>query len=59
MLWSLSRAELAREFDRVLVFADGHLVEEGWFDELERGSRSRSHAWWDIVVGRPAARRKW
>ena len=37
---SLSRAELAREFDRVLVFADGHLVEEGWFDELERGSKA-------------------
>jgi len=36
VLWSLSRAELAREFDRVLVFADGQLVEEGKFEELER-----------------------
>ncbi|MGE5170208.1 MAG: ATP-binding cassette domain-containing protein, partial [Rudaea sp.] len=36
VLWSLSRAELAREFDRVLVFSDGQLVEEGRFDELER-----------------------
>jgi ABC-type multidrug transport system fused ATPase/permease subunit len=35
-LWSLSRAELARQFDRVLVFSDGQLVEEGRFDELER-----------------------
>jgi len=36
ILWSLSRPELAREFDRVLVFADGQLVEEGRFDELHR-----------------------
>jgi putative ABC transport system ATP-binding protein len=36
VLWSLSRADLAREFDRVLVFADGQLVEEGKFEELER-----------------------
>jgi ABC-type multidrug transport system fused ATPase/permease subunit len=36
VLWSLSRAELARQFDRVLVFSDGQLVEEGRFDELER-----------------------
>jgi ABC-type polar amino acid transport system ATPase subunit len=35
VLWSLSRPELAREFDRVLVFADGQLVEEGRFDELQ------------------------
>jgi hypothetical protein len=26
-LWALSRAEHAREFDRVLVFDEGHLVE--------------------------------
>jgi ABC-type multidrug transport system fused ATPase/permease subunit len=36
VLWALSRAELAREFDRVLVFADGRLVEEGPFEELHR-----------------------
>jgi len=36
VLWSLSRIELAREFDRVLVFAEGQLVEEGKFEELER-----------------------
>lgn len=40
VLWSLSRAELAREFDRVLVFADGQLVEEGPFEELERGGKA-------------------
>ena len=40
VLWSLSRAELAREFDRVLVLAEGQLVEEGSFDELERGGKA-------------------
>jgi ABC-type multidrug transport system fused ATPase/permease subunit len=40
VLWTLSRAELAREFDRVLVFADGLLVEEGRFEELERGGKT-------------------
>ena len=40
VLWSLSRAELAREFDRVLVFADGQLVEEGKFDELHREGKA-------------------
>jgi putative ABC transport system ATP-binding protein len=40
VLWSLSRPELAREFDRVLVFADGQLVEEGPFEELEREGRT-------------------
>ncbi len=40
VLWTLSRAELAREFDRVLVFADGQLVEEGSFDELERDGKA-------------------
>ena len=59
MRWSLSRAELAREFDRVLVFAGGHLVEEGWFDKLERGSKAARTPGGMIVVGRPAARRKW
>ena len=40
VLWSLSRPELAREFDRVLVFADGQLVEEGRFDELHREGKA-------------------
>jgi len=40
VLWSLSRADLAREFDRVLVFADGQLVEEGRFDELHRDGKA-------------------
>ena len=40
VLWALSRAELAREFDRVLVFADGHLVEEGKFEELEHAGNA-------------------
>ena len=37
---SLSRPELAREFDRVLVFAEGQLVEEGRFDELHREGKA-------------------
>ena len=40
VIWSLSRPELAREFDRVLVFAEGHLVEEGRFDELEQSGKA-------------------
>jgi ABC-type phosphate/phosphonate transport system ATPase subunit len=40
VIWSLSRPELAREFDRVLVFADGRLVEEGRFDDLEREGKA-------------------
>jgi len=40
VLWTLSRAELAREFDRVLVFAEGQLVEEGSFEQLERGGKA-------------------
>jgi ABC-type multidrug transport system fused ATPase/permease subunit len=40
VLWTLSRAELARGFDRVLVFADGHLVEEGRFDDLVRAGNA-------------------
>jgi len=40
VLWTLSRAELAREFDRVLVFVDGQLAEEGRFEELERGGKA-------------------
>jgi putative ABC transport system ATP-binding protein len=40
VLWSLSRADLAREFDRVLVFAEGQLVEEGPFAKLEREGKA-------------------
>ena len=40
VIWSLSRPELAREFDRVLVFAEGRLVEEGRFDELEQSGKA-------------------
>jgi ABC-type multidrug transport system fused ATPase/permease subunit len=40
VLWSLSRPELAREFDRVLVFADGQLLEEGRFDDLHRDGKA-------------------
>ena len=40
VLWALSRAELAREFDRVLVLADGQVVEEGRFEELERDGKT-------------------
>jgi ABC-type multidrug transport system ATPase subunit len=40
VLWSLSRPKLAREFDRVLVFADGELVEEGGFEELHREGKA-------------------
>jgi ABC-type branched-subunit amino acid transport system ATPase component len=43
VMWALARAELAREFDRVLVFAEGHLVEEGKFDDLERADSALSH----------------
>ncbi len=36
VIWALGRADLAREFDRVFVLDDGHLVEEGPFAELEQ-----------------------
>jgi len=36
VVWALGRADLARAFDRVLIFDDGRLVEEGSFAELER-----------------------
>jgi len=36
VVWALGRADLAREFDRVLVFDHGHLLEEGRFAELEK-----------------------
>ena len=36
VVWALGRADLAREFDRVLVLDDGRLVEQGSFTELEQ-----------------------
>jgi putative ABC transport system ATP-binding protein len=44
VVWSLGRADLAREFDRVLVFDNAHLVEEGKFDELEHAGNALSRA---------------
>ena len=35
VVWALGRADLAREFDRVLVLDNGRLVEQGTFAELE------------------------
>lgn len=34
VVWALGRADLAAEFNRVLVFKEGRLVEQGTFDEL-------------------------
>jgi ABC-type multidrug transport system fused ATPase/permease subunit len=36
VVWALGRADLAREFDRVFVFDDARLVEQGPFEQLER-----------------------
>jgi energy-coupling factor transporter ATP-binding protein EcfA2 len=36
VVWALGRADLGRRFDRVFVFDDGRLVEEGRFADLER-----------------------
>jgi ABC-type multidrug transport system fused ATPase/permease subunit len=36
LVWSLHRAGLARNFDRVLVMSGGALVEQGRFNELEQ-----------------------
>jgi len=36
VVWALGRADLAQEFDRVLVFDDGRLAEQGTFAELAR-----------------------
>ncbi len=36
VVWALGRADLAREFDRVLVLDDGRLIEQGTFAELEK-----------------------
>jgi ABC-type multidrug transport system fused ATPase/permease subunit len=35
VVWALGRADLAREFDRVIVLDDGRLVEQGRFEDLE------------------------
>ena len=35
VVWALGRADLAREFDRVLVLDSGRLVEQGTYAELE------------------------
>ncbi|MEP7064060.1 MAG: ABC transporter ATP-binding protein [Betaproteobacteria bacterium] len=44
VVWSLGRADLAREFNRVLVLDGGRLVEEGKFDELEHAGNALSRA---------------
>ena len=36
LVWILHRASLARHFDRILVMADGRLVEQGSYSELDR-----------------------
>jgi putative ABC transport system ATP-binding protein len=36
LVWALQRASLARRFDRVLVMAEGRVVEQGTFAELDR-----------------------
>jgi len=40
IVWSLQRARLASAFDRVLVMEQGHLVDQGPYDELERTKSS-------------------
>ncbi|HVE50142.1 MAG TPA: ABC transporter ATP-binding protein, partial [Casimicrobiaceae bacterium] len=41
VLWALGRTELAKEFDRVLVFEDGQVVEEGGYEQLEGGALAK------------------
>ncbi|MBV9523978.1 MAG: ABC transporter ATP-binding protein [Alphaproteobacteria bacterium] len=36
LVWALHRASLARHFERVIVMADGRIVEQGSFAELDR-----------------------
>jgi ABC-type multidrug transport system fused ATPase/permease subunit len=36
LVWVLHRASLARHFERILVMADGRLVEQGSFAELDK-----------------------
>jgi len=40
VVWALGRADLAREFDRVIVLDDGRLVEQGPFGELEHAGNA-------------------
>lgn len=40
VVWALGRADLAREFDRVLVLDEGRLIEQGSFVELERSGNA-------------------
>jgi ABC-type multidrug transport system fused ATPase/permease subunit len=40
VVWTLGRADLAREFDRVIVLDDGRLVEQGPFAELEHAGNA-------------------
>jgi putative ABC transport system ATP-binding protein len=42
VVWALGRVDLASEFDRVLVFDDGRLTEEGTFAELSRAGSGLS-----------------
>jgi putative ABC transport system ATP-binding protein len=44
VVWALGRADLARHFDRVLVFDGAHLVEQGPFGELEQNGSALSRA---------------
>jgi energy-coupling factor transporter ATP-binding protein EcfA2 len=44
VVWALGRADLAREFDRVLVFDGAHLVEQGSFTDLEHAGNALSRA---------------
>jgi len=34
LIWSLSRGDLAKRFDHVLVMRQGRIVEQGAYDEL-------------------------
>ena len=36
LIWSLQRADLARDFDRIVVMKGGRAVETGTFDELDK-----------------------
>ena len=37
VVWALGRADLAGEFDRLLVLDEGRLVEQGTYDDLTGG----------------------
>ena len=36
VIWIVNRAPMAAKFDRIVVFADGRVTEQGQFDELNR-----------------------